>query len=227
MRKAIVAICASIFACGASSVAAQQAAPTGATAVPAAQGAAEQRAPITEQPVAMDALGRAALAGRLRTTALNGSVESPVMNVRLVIENRSAFFYTHVSGWATFYDSEGVRCGEGLFRLNALAPGEAAETDTPGLRLTCSPATWRIAATNLITRANEAITPAVASVVDPAGTADAESTRSVTANSTAPVVVPPLQISIDGEVLPLQLGRALNIDVRRRRRINIVVNAAP
>ena len=97
-----------------------------------AQQTGEQRVPLSDQATASDAEGRIALAGTLRTTDLNGSLDSPVTNIRLVLENRSQFFFTYVSGWATFYDSEGVRCGEGLFKLDALAVGEAAETDTPG-----------------------------------------------------------------------------------------------
>ncbi|MBC7909585.1 MAG: hypothetical protein H7Y30_03735, partial [Pyrinomonadaceae bacterium] len=124
-----------------------------------AQQTGEQRVPLQEQPVAVDAEGRTALAGRLRTTDLKGALDSPVTNIRLVIENRSQFFYNYISGWATFYDGEGVRCGEGLFKLDALAVGEAAETDTPGLRLKCAPATWRIVATNLLTRAGDTAKP--------------------------------------------------------------------
>lgn len=181
------------------------------TATIHAQQPGEQRATITEQASAMDAEGRAALSGRLRTTDLRGAVDSPVMNVRLVIENRSTFFYTYVSGWATFYDTEGVRCGEGLFALNALAPNESAETDTPGLRLRCAPQTWRIVATNLLTRGSDEAKPDVAS---------AAPTDSVMA-------MPPLEITIDGETLPLQLGNPIEISTRRKSKVNIVVNTRP
>lgn len=186
MRVKEMITCASLIVCWAIVVGAQQ--------------AGDARVPLTELAIASDAAGRDALAGSLRTTRLNGAVDSPVTNVRFVVENRSAFFYTYVSGWATFYDAAGVRCGEGLFKLDALAPGEAAETDTPGLRLTCSPASWRIVATNLLTRTSE----------------------------TAPLVQstssPLLEINIDGETLPLQLGNPIEINTSRKESMRIVVN---
>ncbi|HEX8853358.1 MAG TPA: hypothetical protein VF754_07720, partial [Pyrinomonadaceae bacterium] len=113
---------------------------------------AEPRVPLAEAAPAFDAEGRTALAGLLRTQQLSGTPDAPERNTRFVVENRSAIFYTYVSGWATFYGADGVRCGEGLWKLEALAPGESAEVDTPGLRLTCAPTTWRIIATNLVTR---------------------------------------------------------------------------
>src|SRR5438309_2769974 len=112
----------------------------------------EQRAPLTGTAVAFDAKSAPALEGRLQTQVLNGSDDSPVTNVKIAVRNVTSNFYTYVSGWATFYDSNAVRCGEGLFKLDALAPQESAEVDTPGLRLSCSPSTWRIVATNLMTR---------------------------------------------------------------------------
>ncbi len=170
----------------------------------------EQRVGLQEQAIASDAEGRAALAGRLRTTDLRGAVDSPVTNVRLVIENRSPFFYNYVSGWATFYDSDGVRCGEGLFKLDALAVGEAAETDTPGLRLRCAPATWRVVATNLLTRTSDTAKPSQPEpAVDSPGMA---------------MSVPPLEISIDGETLPLQLGNPIEIGTSQKSSLRIVVN---
>ena len=120
-----------------------------------AQQTPEQRAPLTEPTTAFDVRGANAIEGRLLTTVLNGSQDSPVTNVRLVLKNASSNFYTYISGWATFYDAAGVRCGEGLFKTDALAPNESTETDTPGLRLRCSPATWRIVATNLVTRSTD------------------------------------------------------------------------
>ena len=59
-----------------------------------------------------------------RTTQLAGTQDAPVRNVLVVIENRSGFFYNYVSGYVTFYGSDGVRCGEGLWKADALAPGE-------------------------------------------------------------------------------------------------------
>ena len=111
----------------------------------------EQRAPLAGAAVAFDAKSAPALEARLQTQVLNGSDDSPVTNVKIAVRNVTSNFYTYVSGWATFYDSNAVRCGEGLFKLDALAPQESAEVDTPGLRLSCSPSTWRIVATNLMT----------------------------------------------------------------------------
>ena len=115
----------------------------------------EQRVPLTQTAVAHDAKGAAALEATLRTATLNGAPDAPVTNVRIVIKNVSGNFYTYVSGVATFYDASGVRCGEGVFKLDALAQNESAETDMPGLRITCAPATWRIVATNLLTGSGE------------------------------------------------------------------------
>ena len=112
----------------------------------------EERVPLTQTAVAHDAKGVAALEATLRTTTLNGAPDAPVTNVRIVIKNVSSSFYTYVSGLATFYDASGVRCGEGVFKVEALAQNESAETDMPGLRVTCAPATWRIVATNLLPR---------------------------------------------------------------------------
>ena len=133
------------------------------TIAAAAQQPAEQHAALTEVAAASDAKGAPAIEAKLLTTVLNGSDDSPVNNVRLVVKNTSPDFYTYVTGWATFYDSSAVRCGEGLFKVDALAPGESSETDTPGLRLKCTPASWRIVATNLLTRradtAQEVVAP--------------------------------------------------------------------
>src|SRR6266852_6655172 len=170
----------------------------------AAQPAAEQRAALTEAAAASDARGAPAIEARLSTTVLNGSDDSPVPNVRLVVKNSSANFYTYVTGWATFYDSGAVRCGEGLFKLDALAPNESAETDTPGLRLRCSPATWRIVATNLLTRLTDTAKPTEAAL-PPAET---------------PVVEKPAPvnfiISIDGERYPIQVDRPIVLKLGNR-----------
>lgn len=181
-----------------------------------AQQAGETRVPLSEHATATDANGHEALGARLRTTDLKGAIDSPVTNIRLVLENRSPNFYTYVSGWATFYDSEGVRCGEGLFKLDALAVGESAETDTPGLRLRCAPITWRVVATNLLTRTSDTAKPN-----QPESTPD-------TANVSSDVmIIPQLEINIDGEVLPLQLGNPIEINTRRKKKIQIVVNTRP
>jgi hypothetical protein len=165
--------------------------------------------------VALDAAGRPALAARLVTPAIQGTVDAPVKNARLVIENRGPFFYTYVSGWATFYDGNGVRCGEGLFKLDALAPSEAVETDLPGARITCTPVSWRIVATNLLTRSSE-----TAKTTEQSVTVSGSEAMSTT------TAVPPLVISIDGEEHPIQLNNPLVIRMGNRRR-TIVVRTAP
>lgn len=177
----------------------------------------ELRVALDAQPVALDALGRPALGARLVTTTLQGTVDAPVKNGRLIVENRGAFFYTYVSGWATFYDGNGVRCGEGLFKVDALAPGEAVETDMPGARITCTPVTWRIVATNLLTRTSETAKP----TGEQAMTVQASDTATTTS-----AAVPPLVISIDGEEHPIQLNNPLVIRMGNRRR-TIVVRTAP
>jgi hypothetical protein len=178
----------------------------------AAQQTAEQRAGINEAAAAIDAKGAAAIEARLSTQVLNGSDDSPVTNVRLVVKNTSPNFYTYVSGWATFYDSGAIRCGEGLFKIDALAPGESAETDTPGLRLRCTPTSWRITATNLLTRvtdkAQEAVTtPPVETVTE----------------RPAPVNY---VISIDGEEHPIQVNNPIVLKLGTRNR-KIVLKSVP
>lgn len=118
----------------------------------AANSANERRVPLNEAAVAHDQDGVAALEGTLRITEINGTSESPVTNVRVVIRNTSGISYAFVSGVVTFYDSANVRCGEGIFKADALAADESFETDTPGVRIRCQVATWRIVATNLLPR---------------------------------------------------------------------------
>lgn len=177
----------------------------------------ERRAALTEPTAAFDARGSTALEGRLLTTMLSGALDSPVTNVRLVIRNAGAAYYTYVSGWVTFYAADGVRCGEGLFKLDALAPGESAETDTPGLRLRCAPATWRIVATNLLTRTSE---PAK---LDETGQLEGSDGRIDGAIMSAPSN---FVIAIDGEEHPIQLNNPLVVTMGNRQR-RIVVRAAP
>ncbi len=162
----------------------------------------ERRVALTEAAVALDASGTAALEATLRTTALNGAPETPVTNIRMIIKNRSAMPYAFVSGAVTFYDAAGVRCGEAVFKADALAVDESFETDTPGIRIRCIATTWRIVATNLLPR-----TPPNAPL---------------NALERAPVN---LVISIDGETHPLQLDRPLTLTLGERRR-TIVVRAA-
>src|SRR5207248_9608198 len=80
-----------------------------------AQQPTEPRAALNEAATASDAKGAAAIEARLLTTVLNGFEDSPVTNVRIVVMNTGASFYTYVSGWAPFYDSCDVRCCEWLF----------------------------------------------------------------------------------------------------------------
>jgi hypothetical protein len=210
MRIKIIATCVALVVCGAVSVRAQAVAET--TQV----GTTELRVALTAQPIALDGWGRPALAARLVTSPLSGAPDAPVQNARAVFENRSQSFYTYASGWATFYDNDGVRCGEGLFKLDALAPAESAETDLPGLRLKCAPASWRIVAMNLVTRRSEAETAREAGA----------SPDATTATTTSVPAIPPLEININGETHPIQLGNPLNIRVGRRRMV-ITVNTAP
>ena len=171
-------------------------------------------AALTATTIAFDAQGNIALEGRLLTTMLNGAADSPVTNVRIMIKNAGTNYYTYVTGWTTFYGSDGVRCGEGLFKLDALAAGESAETDTPGLRLRCVPATWRIVATNLLTRVSDLASEAsTGSSVAPADEAPAPAAAN-------------LVIAIDGEEHPIQLNNPLVVKLGNRQR-RIVVRAAP
>ena len=112
----------------------------------------EKRVSLNEVAVAHDDDGVAALQGTLRTTALTGSPESPVTNVRLIVKNTSGIPYAFVSGVVTFYDSSNIRCGEGIFKADAVAVDESFETDSPGVRIRCVATTWRIVATHLLPR---------------------------------------------------------------------------
>ena len=149
----------------------------------------EKRVALTERAVAFDGSGAPALEATLKTTALNGAEDSPVTNTRLVVRNAGSVSYSFVSGLVTFYDGAGVRCGEGLFKADALSVDEAFETDTPGIRIRCSPATWRIVATNLLPKV------AMATVV---------SRTSVPGR---------LVISVDGEEHPIQLDKPMTLKV--------------
>jgi hypothetical protein len=213
-----------LLACCSLPARAQQ--PAGAASSSAAQAAtAEQRVPLAEQAIAFDATGRAALAARLLTTTLNGSTDAPLRNARLVIENRSADFYTYISGWATFYDAAGVRCGEGMFKLDALASQESAEADTPGLRLTCAPSAWRIVALNLLTRAGDTARPILPALAQPASAATAAAQPAATAQQpdTMPLFV---NISVDGQAYRVPLGSTLEIPINKKR-TKITVSASP
>jgi hypothetical protein len=163
----------------------------------------EQNVPLTASATAFDSTGAAALEGTLRTTALNGAPDSPVTNIRVVIKNVGATSYSYGSGLVTFSDRAGVRCGEGVFKADALLVNESAETDTPGIRITCSPSNWRIIATKLLPRL-----PPGPMVVETA-------VRSSN-----------LIISIDGEEHPIQLDRPMNLNLGERQR-KIIVRSVP
>ena len=109
-------------------------------------------------------------------------------------------------GLVTFYDGAGIRCGEGLFKADALSVDEAFETDTPGIRIRCSPATWRIVATNLL--------PKVALNTTVSGTA-APGRPSLN-----------LVISVDGQEHPIQLDKPMVLKVGDAER-TIVLREAP
>jgi hypothetical protein len=164
---------------------------------------AERRVPLGEAATAFDASGAAALEATLRTTPLSGAPDAPVTNARLIVKNTSTIPYSFVSGIVTFYDAAGIRCGEGIFKADALAVNESFETDTPGLRIRCEAASWRIVATHLLPR----VAP--------------NPTTAPMAGSTTNLV-----IVIDGESHPIQLDRPLVLTLGERRR-TIVVRTAP
>ncbi|MBA3240349.1 MAG: hypothetical protein H0T60_03895 [Acidobacteria bacterium] len=245
MKAAIIGTCLLfVVAFGGASASGQEPTTTGAggaSQVPGDARQSEARAPLAQVALAFDVAGREALYGRLRTQALAGTPEAPGRNVRLVLENRSQFFLTYVAGWATFYDSEGVRCGEGLWKLEAFAPNEQVEVDTPGLRLTCTPSTWRIVATTMLTRTGDVAKPpagappptetgttttgtvAQPSLVSEAGTSPVAATSTTT---TTMASLPPLEINVNGKTIPIQLNNPLEIQVGKER-VRIVVQPAP
>jgi hypothetical protein len=196
----------------------------------------EPRVPLAQAASAYDVEGHEALGGRLRTQSLAGTPDAPVRNTRVVVENRSPVFYNYVAGWATFYGEDGVRCGEGLWKLEALAPQEQVEVDTPGLRLTCTPSTWRIVATTLLTRTGDVAKPRQQNAPPPAETGTgqssaaaprpADSASNPTVVSTSGAAVPPLEINVNGKTIPIQLGNPLEIQVGKER-VRIVVQQAP
>ena len=173
-------------------------------------GAAGSRVALTEAAVALDDSGTSALEATLRTTALNGAPDSPVTNIRIVVKNSATVSYAFVSGLVTFYDGAGVRCGEGLFKADAVSVNESFETDTPGIRIRCSPASWRIIATNLLPR----VAPNVSAA------------NGVAAITTAGRGSLNLVISIDGEEHPIQLEKPMVLTLGDAQR-TIVLREAP
>ena len=169
-------------------------------------GSSERRVALSERAVALDASGTAVLEATLKTTALNGSEDSPVTNISLVVRNSSSVPYVFVSGLITFYDGSGVRCGEGVFKAEALSVDEAFETDTPGIRIRCTPSTWRIVASNLIPRV-AALGP---------GSPNASMSRAGLN----------LVISVDGEEHPIQLQKPMVVKLGDTQR-TILLREAP
>ena len=190
----------------------------------------EPHVALAQAAVAYDVAGNEAVAGRLRTQALAGTPDAPVRNTRLVVENRSPVFYNYAAGWATFYGEDGVRCGEGLWKLEAFAPREQVEVDTPGLRLTCTPATWRIVATTLLTRTGDVAKPREQTAPPPAETGPARPGTAAPVSppegASSPPAVPPLEINVNGKSIPIQLGNPLEILVGKER-VRIVLQPAP
>lgn len=187
----------------------------------------EALVPLTQVAIAFDAEGREALAGTLLTQDLAGSPDAPVRNTRIVVRNRSQLFYNYAQGWATFYDEGGVRCGEGLWKLEAFAPDERVEVDTPGLRLTCKPSTWRLVATTLLTRTSDVAKPREAVAPPPAEGSNEPPLITTRATPTSKRTwVPPLEINVNGKTIPVQLGNPLEVVVGKER-VRIVVQPAP
>ena len=165
----------------------------------------EERVALAATAIAMDAKSAPALEARLLTQVLNGSDDSPVTNVKIAIKNITPNFYSYVSGWATFYDANATRCGEGVFKLDALAPQESAEVDTPGLRVRCTPTQWRVVATNLMTRTVDIAKPDLVAPNPPEAVVE----RSAPVN---------FIISIDGEEHPIQLNNPITLKLGNRNR---------
>lgn len=163
----------------------------------------ERRVSLSETAVALDVNDAPALEATLTTKSLNGAPDSPVTNIRMVVRNASVIPLDFLSGTVTFYDSGGVRCGEGIFKAGALAVNESFETDTPGIRIRCSAATWRIVANDLVPRiAPNPLPP--------------------------PRVMTPsrLVISVDGESHPIQIDKPITLMLGERQR-TIVLRTAP
>ena len=169
-------------------------------------GSSEKRVALSEKAMALDAGGAAVLEATLKTTALNGSEDSPVTNISMVVRNSSGVPYVFVSGLVTFYDGTGVRCGEGVFKSEALSVDEAFETDTPGIRIRCAPSTWRIVANNLIPRL--------------APIAPSSPSASLTRSGLNFV------ISVDGEEHPIQLQKPMVLKLGDAQR-TILLREAP
>lgn len=164
----------------------------------------EKRVSLSEPAIALDATDAPALEATLSTRALNGASDAPVTNIRIVVRNVSQVSFAFVSGLVTFYDAAGVRCGEGIFKADALAVNESFETDTPGIRIRCNPVSWRIVATNLLPRVVPSTVPIPPLLRTPSR----------------------LMISIDGEVHPIQLDKPITLTLGDKSR-TIVLRESP
>lgn len=163
--------------------------------------AVEKKAGLNETAIALDSSGTSALEATLRTTDVTGTEDSPISTVRILVKNTSSIPFAFISGVVTFYDSAGVRCAEGVFKSDALAVGEAVETDLPGIRIRCAATGWRLVATSLLPRS-------VPSTI-PLPTAEVSRARR-------------LVISIDGERHPIQLDKPVKLNLGERERTIIV-----
>jgi hypothetical protein len=161
-------------------------------------GLKERRVPVTESATALDPSGNPALEATLVSTALQGRPESAISNIRMMVKNSSQTSFSYASGVVTFYDTAGVRCGEGVFKADMLAAGESFESDLPGIRIRCTAVSWRIVASSLVLRM-----PALTF-----STPDGASSR--------------LTISIDGEDHPIQLGKPMTLSVGNKAHTIVV-----
>jgi hypothetical protein len=193
VRTRTIAICGLVLSLSVLSVSAQQ----------SVQRTGELPVALTQAAVALDGRGTPALEGTLRTTALDGAPDTPVTNIRLVIRNVGPLPYSYASGLVTFYDGSGVRCGEGIFKADELLANESVETDAPGIRIRCTPTSWRIVATNLLPR----LAPGLTGVETAARPSN-------------------LVISVDGEEHPIQLDRPMVLNLGERQR-TIIVRQSP
>jgi hypothetical protein len=89
-----------------------------------------------------------------------------------------------------------------MFKADALAVDESFETDSPGLRIRCEAATWRVVATSLLPR----IAP----------------NAPIAALNRGPSN---LVISVDGETHPFHLDKPLTVTLGEKRRTIIVRSA--
>jgi hypothetical protein len=158
----------------------------------------EKRVSTSESAVALDATGAGVIEAKLLTTSLNGAPDTPVTNTRIILRNISPIAFGFVSGVVTFYDGSGVRCGEGVFKADVLAPNESLETDTPGVRIHCAASSWRVVATSLVPRVAPKSNPTSSRLI----------------------------ITIDGDQHPLQLDKPLTLSGSEKPRV-IVVRELP